>query len=342
METITIQDVADEAGVSISTVSRVINNNYPVGAETRKKVEKAIKKLNFTPNVIARGLIQKKSYIIGVLAPSIANLFFPLVVDGIESFFREKDYQIIICNTGGAIEEERRYLRELPERQIDGIISIDPRTANILNGEYERAAARVPLVLINGHNDGIKLNFVLNDQESGAMEALEYLYSLGHREIAFLGSETSYSNQVKERVYRKFLEKHGIAYNNHLHIIIENSNSIKAIDFSKHVMKERLAGRVRPTAVFACNDWMAVGTLYAAQVLGLKVPDDLSVVGFDNIAISEIAMPKLTTVDQNMQKLGNAAAEHLYSKIKNPDSITSRFILDTKLIVRESCAPCKI
>lgn len=338
----TIQDVAKEAGVSIATVSRVINNNYPVGVETRKKVEKAIKKLQFTPNVLARSLIQKKTYMIGVLAPSITNLFFPLVVMGIQSFFKEKGYHIIMCNTGGDVDEERKLIFELAERQIDGLISIDPRTANIKGGIYERIFEHVPSVLINGYNDGVKLNFVLNDQESGTMEALEYLYSLGHRKVAFLGSKNSYSNESKGKVYKDFLAKRDIPEREDFNIIIENANSLETIELSKAAMRQVFSAEDKPTAVFACNDWMAVGTLYAAQLSGLDVPKDVSIIGFDNIEISQISMPKLTTVDQNMIKLGKAAAEQLYHKIENKDHTTSKLILDTKLVVRESCAKVEV
>ncbi|NLK97318.1 MAG: LacI family transcriptional regulator, partial [Epulopiscium sp.] len=210
MEKPTIADVAKYAGVSITTVSRVINNNYPVKEETRQKVEEAIKELNFKPNYLARSLIGKSTHTIGVIVPSITNLFFPVVVKGIEKVCSQKAFSLFLCDTDGKEESERIQMQNLLEKQVDGVLVIDPRYENIENGFYEECAKKIPLVLINGYHRGIRCNFVLNDQEMGALQALEYLIKLGHRDIAFLRAKNSYSYDIKEQIYYETLQKHQI------------------------------------------------------------------------------------------------------------------------------------
>ena len=337
MNKVTISDVAREADVSITTVSRIINGNYPVKHSTKLKVEKAIQELNFQPNILARGLIQGKTYTIGVLIPSITNMFFSVVISGIQDYFKNKGYQIITCCTDGNAKEEAQALAQLLGHQVDGIISVDPVTANIKNKCYEYAAKQKPLVLVNGYHHGIKLNFILNDHEAGAAEALSYLFSLGHRRIALLRGKSSYSYDIKEQVYYKSLEEKGIPITDELIVNIEEGNSIETIERSNQVITNILSIPNRPTAIFACNDFMAVGASYAATQYGLKVPENLSIIGYDNIIISEIAMTKLTTVDQNMFQLGTAASKMLLQLIGGTQNGYTKQIFDTKLIIRDSC-----
>lgn len=333
----TIEDVAKEAGVSITTVSRVINNNYPVAQKTRKKVEDAIKKLDFTPNYLARGLIQKKTHTIGVLVPSITNLFFPAVVKGIERKFKDLGFTLFLCNTEGTAKEEKKHIKTLMERQVDGIIMIDPRTENIKNGYLEKITKEIPLVLVNGYHKGIRCNFVMNDQEMGTAGALEYLIELGHENIAFLRGAHSYSYDLKEEVYDEVLKKHQLPIKKENILIVEEGNSIETVDLSMEEVKKRLQENHPPTAIFACNDWMATGALNAAALLHISVPKQLSVIGYDNIVISALSHPKLTTVDQNMATLGETSADLLFEIIENENKDPKKIILNTTLIKRGSC-----
>jgi LacI family transcriptional regulator len=338
---ITIQDVAKEAGVSITTVSRVINNNYPVKEETRKRIEKAIQKLDYRPNVLARGLIHNKTDTIGVIVPSITNLFFPSVVKGIENVLREKEYTIYLCDTDDKEEEETRYIKSLLTRQVDGIIAIDPRTKNIESGFYEKIGKEVPLVCINGYNKGINCNFVLNDQETGTIEAVEYLINLGHRDIAFVRGHKSYSYDLKEKVYKEVLKKYGCNEKEQI-IDIGAGNRNDTMEMTMKKIKPILEKSKYPTAFFCCNDLMALGVVNACKKVGLHVPDDVSVIGFDNIVISSLIEPKITTVDQNMYALGENAAKVLIENIEKKNINTQKIILNTKLIVRESCKSVEV
>lgn len=331
---VTIQNVAKEAGVSPTTVSRVLNNNYPVKEETRLKVETAIEKLNFRPSILARGLISQKSNTIGVVVPSITNMFFPTVVKAIEGVLKGKNYSIFLCNTDNREDEERKYINSLQDRQVDGIIVIDPQTKNIKSGFYEKISNEIPLVCINGYNEGINCNFVLNDEGIGAIEAMEYLISLGHRKIAFVRGEKSYSYDLKEGIYKEILKK----YSKYQQIInIGNGNKDDTVDRTMETIQRFLLDGNRPTAFFACNDLMGLGVLNACKKLGIDVPNDISIIGFDNIITSRLVEPKLTTVDQNMYDLGINAAKMLLKYIENQNITKEKKILKSKLVKRESC-----
>lgn len=338
---VTIQDVAKEAGVSITTVSRVINNNYPVKKETREKVEKIIEEMNFTPNSLARGLIKKKTDTVGILVPSITNIFFPLVINGIEHFMEKKGYTLIMCDTKDR-KTEMRQLRNLTERRVDGIISIDPSASIIKKGIYEDLSKEIPIVIINGYNKDIKCNFVINNQEMGVIEALEYLIKLGHKKIAFLRGKNSYSYDLKEEQFYKTLKNNNIEVNNEYIIIVDIGNGIETVDLSMEATLDIMSKDNRPTAILACNDWMALGALHACQKLSIKVPQEVSIIGYDNIIISQMSEPKLTTIDQNMYKLGDLAAKILYENIEKQNHTYQKIILDTKLVIRDSCAEVKI
>lgn len=335
----TIQDIAKEAGVSITTVSRILNNNYPVKKETREKVERIIKSRNFVPNYLARSLIKNKTNIIGVLVPSITNLFFSIVINGLENYMEQKDYSIIICDTRDK-KEELKQLKILIGRHVDGIISIDPSTNIIKNGIYEKISKEIPLVIVNGYNENINCNFVINNQAKGTEEALKYLISLGHKDIAFLRGQKSYSYDLKEAIYYKVLKANNIPLNEDYIIKISEGNSIKTVDLSMKAVKSKLCKQNRPTAIFACNDYMALGALNACQRLNILVPNQISIIGYDNIMISQISEPKLTTVNQNMYTLGTKAAELLYKDIEKLLTTKQKIVLSSNLIKRDSCISC--
>jgi len=332
-----IRDVAREANVSMSTVSRVMNKNYPVKEETKIRVEKAVEKLNFSPNILARSLICQNTKTIGILVPSIDNFFFPTVIKAIEYELKINGYSIYLCDTGNNAEEEKKYVRSLMGRQVDGIIVIDPKTENMKNGFYEAAGKDVPLVSINGYNDNINCNFVLNDEASGARQAMMYLLELGHKNIIFVRGEESYSYDIKENVYNKFMEENKLSNNKNI-INIGEGNSYETVDGTMNIMRKELERLKAPLAIFACNDLMALGVLNACKIMNFDVPKDISIIGFDNICISNMVEPKITTVDQNMYLLGESASKLLLELIENRNQKVSRIKLKTQLIIRNSCS----
>lgn len=334
--TVTINEVAKEAGVSITTVSRVINNNYPVKKETRDRIEKAIEKLNYKPNVMARSLITKKTSMIGVVVPGITNLFFPTIVESIEENIKTRGYNISLSNSEGEANKERDVVEQIISRQVDGIIVIDPRYENLNNSFYDNTNKKVPVVIINGFPSGTKCNFVSYDEEVGTREAFNYLLELGHRRIAFIRGHKSFSYDIKERIYSEIIKEHGLDYSRI--VDVGRGNSIEVVDNTQKMIENVLVKEEKPTAVFACNDLMAVGVLNACSRLGIKVPEDISVIGCDNTLIANISNPKLTSVDLDMREIGIRAAEELVNIIENRDRSRSKIIMDTRLVIRDSCS----
>jgi LacI family transcriptional regulator len=331
----TINDVAREAGVSITTVSRVVNNNYPVKKETREKIENAIEKLNYKPNAMARSLITKRTSMIGIIVPGITNLFFPTIVEAIEEVTKREGYNISLCNTGGDYKEEKEVVSDIISRQMDGIIVIDPRFENIQSGFYDSICKTIPTVVVNGAPAGLKCSFVSYDEEVGTYEAFEYLLSLGHKKIAFVRGNKSFSYDIKEKIYKNILEKNRFNYQK----VVDagKGNRIEVVERTQTVFERILLEEEHPTAVFACNDLMALGVINACSKLNIKVPEELSVIGFDNTMLADISHPKLTSVDLNMKEIGYRAAAELLNEISNGDKGRRKIIMDTKLIIRESC-----
>ncbi len=334
----TIGDVAREAGVSITTVSRVINGNYPVKAETKRKVEAAIKKMNYEPNPLAQGLIRNKTFYLGVVVPGITNMFFTEVLHGIEKLAKAYGYGVFINDSEGDAAAERNNIKKLVGRLVDAIIVIDPQTENMLSGFFEEVSAQTPLVCINGYSKDMNVNFVLSNEEKGTKEALEYLIGLGHSRIAFVRGGNSYSYDIKEAVYRQCMEDLG---ERSIILSTRDGNSTDVVDnVAEHIAsihKKEYEIGVDITAFFCCNDLMAIGVVNGCSAGGIEVPDSVSVIGFDNIVISQMTRPKITTVDQNMRALGEQAAKEAIGLIEASELKYERVIIDTKLIVRESC-----
>lgn len=335
-EAITINEVAEEAGVSITTVSRVLNNNYPVKKETRERVEKAVEKLHYVPNVIARGLIMKKTSVIGVVVPGLTNLFFPTIVEAIDNVTKNKGYTISLNNTSGDPKLERKLVNKIISMQVDGIIVIDPAPENLDNKFYDNASLKLPVIVVNGNSSRDNLNYISYNEEIGATEAFEHLIHLGHKKIAFLRGESSFSYDIKEKVYLNIIEKHMLNYKKIIRV--KHGNTIEGAVEADERFKEIFQSSETPTAVFACNDVMAVGVMGACGDMGLKIPQDVSVIGSDNTLLSKISYPKLTTIDLKMDAVGKKAAEEMLNMIENKIDYRIKLVLNTRLIIRDSCS----
>lgn len=335
----TIHDVAKEAGVSIATVSRVINNNYPVKKETRIKIEKAIKKLDYVPNEIARSLILKNTSSVGIMVPSITNLFFSTMVEKVNEVLIEKEFTMSLYSTKGDPNTEKIVVDNMMSRNVDGIIAIDPSIENLENNYFQNLYNKVPIIIINGNTDKFDTNFVSYDEEIGSREAFQYLLDLGHKKISFIRGDRSLSYDLKEKVYKEFLKENNLNYENIVYVGI--GNSLEVIENTENICIELLNKGDIGTAIFACNDLMAVGVIKACNKIGKRVPEDISVIGFDNTLITNITHPKLTTVDLKMKEVGNRAAIELTNMIKDNYKYRKKIIYETKMIVKESCSKRK-
>lgn len=333
---ITIVEVAKKANVSVATVSRVMNGNYPVKAETRERVLQVIDELKYIPNMQARELTQQKSTTIGVVVPSINNMFFPEVINGIESTLKNNALSLVLACTNNDADEEKTCIKNLLSRNVSGIIIIDPNTDNIKSKFYNSISKQIPIVFINGYAVAPNISSVSNDEAMGARIALDYLLNNNHKNILFVRGKDSYSYDVKEKIYKEIMEDLNI-FNPSNIINIGNGNSSETVDNTVNMFLSILKNS-SATAVFACNDLMAVGVLNTCKKLNLHVPKDLSIIGYDNIDLSKFVEPKLTTMDQNMFLLGTNAAILLIEKIDCNNEYSKRIILNNSLVERDTVA----
>jgi LacI family transcriptional regulator len=331
---ITIQEVAEKANVSVATVSRVMNGNYPVKEETRKKVLEIIEELNYIPNMQARELTQQKSSTIGVVVPSINNMFFPEVINGIESYIKTKSLSILLSCSYDDSDEEKKCVNNLFSRNVSGIIVVSPNTKTIKTKFYDNISEKMPIVFVNGTSQSTNVSTVSNDEEAGAKIALDYLLDNNHKNILFIRGKESYSYDVKESVYKKIMVGIGNFSPDNI-INIGEGNSDETVDNTADFLVDKLKEHSY-TAIFACNDFMALGALNACKRLKLEVPKDMSIIGFDNILLSNFTEPKLTTIDQNMHLLGNNAAMLLVEKIECQNKYSKKIILNNYLVKRNT------
>lgn len=335
----TISDIAREAGVSTATVSRVINR-HSVSVDKRERVEAAIKRLDYTPNMMARGLMNKRTQAIGVLTTSMSNQYYMEITEAIERRFREKGFMQFLCCTEGNQAEERRYLNDLVSRQVDGVIVIDPANENVASGFLRTLSQRLPLVLIHSIPSLADIPSVIIDQPLGMLRVMDHLLGLGHRDIAFLRGRVGFSYDIKQEAWRTALQRAGLEARDDLLVVVEDGNTEAAIGLACQAVQRRLRGPRVPTALFACNDLMAMGALEAAEREGLRVPGDLSVVGHDNTILAFHA--HLTSVDLKMRSLGLAAADLLDHVLEGRDAEPRRVMLVPDLVRRTTTADPRV
>ena len=326
----TIKDVAARAGISYTTVSHVVNGTRPVSDPVRSKVEAAIAELGYVPSGVARSLRARATGTIGLLVPNASNPYFAELARGIEDHAERNGYSVILCNSDDDIDKQLRYLRVLLERRIDGLIvatvASDAAFAEAL------ANLRVPLVLVDRSLDGVSADQLRVDHEQGAYLATRHLLELGHRRIACIGGPASTQvAQLRAAGYRRALDEAGI-----------EARAVVNCPFTSpagHAAAQALlAGEQRPTAIFAGNDMIALGVLRAAAERQLQVPQQLSVVGFDDIEVSRYLHPALTTVGQCIGALGEQVAARLLERIRTPGLAVAQRLIEPILVLRESSA----
>nr|WP_288455161.1 LacI family DNA-binding transcriptional regulator [uncultured Pseudomonas sp.] len=326
----TIKDVAARAGISYTTVSHVVNGTRPVSDRVRSKVEAAIAELGYVPSGVARSLRVRATGTLGLLLPNASNPYFAELARGIEDHAERNGYSVILCNSDDDIDKQLRYLRVLLERRIDGLIvatvASDAAFAQAL------AALRVPLVLVDRSLEGVSADQLRIDHEQGAYLATRHLLELGHRRIVCIGGPASTQVvQLRAGGYRRALYEAGIE----AQAVVDCAFTSPAGHAAAQVL---LAGEQRPTAIFAGNDMIALGVLRAAAERGLQVPQQLSVVGFDDIEVSRYLHPALTTVGQRIGQLGEQAAERLLARIRKPGLVAEQRLIEPTLMLRESTA----
>jgi LacI family transcriptional regulator len=330
----TMQDVADRAGVSLTTVSRVVNNPDAVSPDKRERVLAAIRELDFTPSYFARGLVTKKTGLIGVIVPDISYAYYSLMLSGIEDYASNKGYKIVICNIEEKLGKEMWYLQFFAEMRVDGIVLMhersDPGIEEFLLG------CGIPIVMASVRPKAFAGKFpsVNIDDFKAAYEAVELLIKKSRRRVALLAGNLAdaTSGEARFEGYKAALKDYGLAYDESL--VRFGSFSIE--EGHAHAAEIFARASPRPDAVFAAGDTIAVGVLRYLQEMGLRVPGDVALVGFDDLPFATICTPRLSTVRQPIREIGIAAVRLLISEIAERPAQVREVILKYELVERES------
>ncbi len=332
----TIVDVSRAAGVSDATVSRVVNGGAHVRPETRRRVEAAMRALGYVAHVSARALASGRTQVIGLLAQEVENAFFASVISGADQQASAEDYGFLLCTTHARREKEAEYVARLSNGMVDGLLIVLPGG---LPDYVERLRADAfPFVLIDYDADAPGCSVVNATNRSGTRAAIRHLIELGHRRIAcIMGLEAVGSAHERLAGYRDAMTEAGLPI---------GPEDIQPGDFmgvGGHAAAVALLSRPDPpTAIFASSDLAAFGVVRAARERGMQVPDDLSVVGFDDIPEAAWMTPALTTVRQPLRDMGRAAVRQLLERVEDPRMPPARLALETELIVRGSTAPPRV
>lgn len=324
----TIKDVSKLAGVSVATVSRVINNKGYVGKETRENIEKAMEMLKYTPNDIARRLAGKKSNTIGLVIPDILNPFFPEIARAVEDTANELGYNIILCNTDNSSKKEKQYFDMLFNKQVDGIIissyTVIPETL------LEIMDKNMPVVVIDNKFEGTKIPTVTSNNKNGGRLATEHLLECGATKIAYIGGYF-HIKAVRERYegYEEVCKEKNIYYPS----IIRNCDFTLKSGYD--ITKELLENNNDINGIFAGNDIVAAGAYKALVDMGYNVPNDIKLIGYDGL-ISNTDYLEISSVGQQIYACGRLSVEVLYKLIKDEELEQDTFVLNVDLIKRKS------
>ncbi len=334
----TIKDVAKLAGVSITTVSRTLNNTAPVNEKTRAKIMKAIEELDFSPSIIAQGMRTKKSKTLGVIIPDFMNPFYHELFKYVEDEAKKEGYHLIVSSTGEDEADEISYINDLINRNVDGIIVCSYRGEEDTISKLLMLSKKIPVVFMDNLKVKKQINAVYVDGYDGIKEITEHLIHLGHQDIAFIkplerfhvanNRYQGYLDAMKEaelKVRKEFI------YQGNYHIE-------SGYNAAKYFLKE---SSFRPTAIVSATDLMAIGAMNYIKSHGYNIPQDIAVTGFDNIYMSKLMSPPLTTYHQPMKEIAKEAVKLILHLLKHQNAKNRQINLKGKLVVRRSTDSAK-
>ena len=335
-----IVDVAKLAGVSVTTVSRVINNSsHPLNSETRDRVLNAASQLNFVPSALARALVSDSTRIIGIIVGDASDPYFAAIVRGISDVARENGYLTMVCNSDRVSQMELSYVRLMSNYHVDGLIFAGGglndddylgEMRQLIDGLKER---NIPVIILGSHR--FQAHQISIDNVQAAMDMTEYLIGLGHRRIGFIqGPEVLSTSILRLKGYRQALEKHNIYYDPNL-VVTSNFT----YEDGPRVADLLLERKPRPTAIFGSNDLVTIGCLGRLRELGIAVPGEISLAGFDDISPARYVEPPLTTISVPMREMGATGMRHLLEMITSGVQFEEIHVLPYTLVERASCAP---
>lgn len=331
---ITIYDIADKLEISVSTVSRALHDDRRISKEVTERVKNAAAAMGYTPNTAARSLRTGKSNTVGLIVRDINDEWYASIVPSIEKNCASNGLGLLLCNADNRPEGENFYIKILRQRRVDGILILTP--VHPTQDAYIEASKLVPMVLVDLLTDDPKINTVSVDHTMGAYTAAKHLIDLGHKEIAFMIGPINLSSSLAYiDGYKQAMLDSGFQWKeDHLHIGPQTT-----IDEGQKAFQKFWQLNPRPTAVASGSDFMAAGLMRTAQKSGVRVPEDLSIIGYDDIPLSSLLSPPLTTILQDKEKLGEEAIRLLLESMKPGKKEYLMVTIPPKLVVRDSTAP---
>jgi DNA-binding LacI/PurR family transcriptional regulator len=331
---VTMRQIAERADVSIGTVSHVINDTAKVREKLRQRVLDAIRSLGYQPSQLARGLRRNQTNMVVMIIPDITNPFFPAVVRGVEDVAYKHSFRLVLCNTDNDPQKESSYLNELRSYRPAGWLVIPAADSQMAAQLKPAAAAGTPVVCIDRQPPGWKGDVVLVANEAGAHSATRHLLRMGHRQLAVITGPLHLANAVERlKGFKRALAEAEVSIEPEY---IQEARFNRQSGYQAAIRLLRMLPR--PTAIFACNDLMAMGVLLAARELGVRCPEDLSIVGFDDLDFAEFTAPALTSVHQSGYQLGTTAARLLLERIDGSQQSPQKIELPSELKIRHSVA----
>ncbi|UCZ54407.1 substrate-binding domain-containing protein [Bacillus shivajii] len=327
---ITIKDVAKKAGVSIATVSRIINEQSGYSQRTKDKVVRVIEDLGYTPNALARGLVGKETKTIGVLLPKVSGLYASRLLEGIERRANAENYSVLVCHLNSSDSRAVDDLQVLKEKQVDGIIYASEEMSTEQGNMLQTFMC--PVILVSTKSMRFSFPYIKVDDVQAAYDGTAYLIGQGHKEIALVSGSADDPIAGKPRIdgFMQAMKDHDIEVNPDL---IEYGNF--RFESGKRCMEKLMQKRKRFSAVFATSDEMAIGVLSVAYEKGIRIPHDLSVIGYDNTQAAEMAIPPLTTVSQPLMDMGERAVDMMIQQRKQQETV-SNFIISHNIYKRQT------
>ncbi|MGM9669821.1 MAG: LacI family DNA-binding transcriptional regulator [Faecousia sp.] len=333
MKNVTIKDVAKAAGVSYSTVSRALSGSPEISVDTRERILQVCKEMNYTANTVARSMVMHSTKLLGLILTSVNNPFMSELAYHIDRQARARGYNIILCNSSRDLDQERELFELMVGRQVDGVILFPSGPESY--AALQPHLSRIPTVFIGENLRDIPESYVSTDNFRGAYMGVEYLYRLGHKDILYFGRRRgSTTHHLRADGYAAACADLGLTPQ-----YCNNMFSTTSIKYGYQLAKQLFAQEVTYSAIFAATDTNALGIMQAAEECGIRIPEDISLLGFDNIHDSGLPRINLSTIDQPKKMLASVAVDSLLDKIDNELSGYSHRILMPTLVERSSCIP---
>lgn len=331
MKNVTIKDVAKAAGVSYSTVSRALSGSPEISTDTRERILQVCKEMHYTANTVARSMVMRSTKLLGLILTGVNNPFMSELAYHIDRQARARGYNIILCNSGRDLDQEKELFELMIGRQVDGIVLLPsgPESYESLHPYLER----IPTVFVGENLRDAQESYVSVDNYRGAYIGVEYLHRLGHRNILYFGRRRgSTTHQLRAEGYAAACQDLGLEPQ-----YCNNTFSSTSIKYGYQLAKQLFAQERRYTAIFAATDTNALGILQAAEEMNIRIPEDFSLLGFDNIQYSSLPRIELTTIEQPMKMLASVAVDSLLEKVQNELAGYSHRVLMPTLVERSSC-----